>query len=174
MEEQTYTMYMPRNYSTGRTIGHAQNTGSSMFEGKVFVGPLKWCWKAHEKDEYLKSKLTLTKYSTTYQHLPFFSKNAFATSTIMIGKISTLTHEFGDNSMKTTTLVSKAILMRAQRPKVFGRLGDYIPSQFHNDTTGIFLANGNIKIDLGIGTFGRNLGTLGQGSTGSTTHDDDC
>ena len=86
-----------------------------------------------------------------------FSVNTLAARSIVIGKVSTLTHKFRNDAMKTASLESKSVLHGTEGPEILGRLGDDIFAEFHHDPTGFLAANGNVKKDFGIGATGGDL-----------------
>lgn len=52
-----------------------------------------------------------------------FSIDGLATGAIVIGEITTLDHEFGDDSVETRSLVSETFLASAQSAEVLSSLG---------------------------------------------------
>lgn len=58
--------------------------------------------------------------------------NGFATSTVVVGEITTLAHEIWNHPVEATTLVAETLLTRAQRTEILRRLGDNILPQLKN------------------------------------------
>lgn len=58
--------------------------------------------------------------------------NGFATSTVVVGEVTTLTHEIWNHPVEAAALVAETLLTRAQSTEVFRRLGDNILPQLKN------------------------------------------
>jgi hypothetical protein len=54
------------------------------------------------------------------------SIDGFASSAIVIGEITTLAHEVGDDTMEDTTLVTKTFFTSAESPEIFGCFRYYV------------------------------------------------
>ena len=61
--------------------------------------------------------------------LEFVSVDALATSAIVVGEVTTLTHEVGDYPVEGGTFVTEALLSSAQGSEVLGRLWNHIRTQ---------------------------------------------
>lgn len=55
--------------------------------------------------------------------------DGFTTSTIMVGKVTTLAHEIRNHPMEAATLVTKALFSGAKSTEVLCRFGDNFASQ---------------------------------------------
>eukprot|EP00977_Amphora_coffeiformis_P000068 scaffold15_cov204-Amphora_coffeaeformis.AAC.13 len=117
-----------RSIGIGSRIGRRQETGDAMSDESVveFVGK-------------------------------FGPVDTLPTCPVPTGKVASLTHEIGNDPMKDRSLVMQgfalgalALFARTQASKVFGRLGDDIGKQFHNDLSGGFAINGDVKKDTRI------------------------
>ena len=61
--------------------------------------------------------------------LEFVSVDALTTSAIVVGEVTTLTHEVGDYPVEGGTFVTEALLSSAQGSEVLGRLWNHIRTQ---------------------------------------------
>lgn len=61
--------------------------------------------------------------------LKFVSVNRLATSAIMVGKVTTLAHETGDDTVENAAFISKSFLTSAQSAKVLSCLWHDIRTQ---------------------------------------------
>jgi hypothetical protein len=52
----------------------------------------------------------------------------------VVGEVTTLEHEFRDNTVERTTLVTETLFTSTQGTEVFSSLRDNVSSQFHNNT----------------------------------------
>lgn len=59
----------------------------------------------------------------------FVAIDGFASSAIVVGKVSSLAHEVGDDSVESAVFEAKAFLSSAQSSEVLSCLGYYITSQ---------------------------------------------
>ena len=76
------------------------------------------------------------------------SVNAFATSAIASGEITTLTHELLDDSVEFGALVSESLLASAKSSEVFHSLGAHVISQLHHNSASISASNRNVEITV--------------------------
>jgi hypothetical protein len=53
--------------------------------------------------------------------------------------------------MKRRAGITKTLLPSTKGPKIFGRLGDDVCTKLHYDPTRRLVANGDVKVALGIG-----------------------
>lgn len=58
--------------------------------------------------------------------------NGFSTGTIVVGEITTLTHEIRNHPVETATFVAKALLSGTKRAEILRCLGDNILPQLEN------------------------------------------
>lgn len=84
-----------------------------------------------------------------------FTVNALASSAVAIGKVSSLEHEVGDDSVEDRSFVVKgfslgshSLLSSAERTEVFNRLRDGVTEQTHNDTSALSTIDLNVKENL--------------------------
>ena len=66
--------------------------------------------------------------------LELVSINRLSTGSIVVGEISTLAHEVGDDPVEGGSLVSKSLLSSAQSTEVLGSLRDNISTELQNIT----------------------------------------
>ncbi len=97
-----------------------------------------------------------------------FAVDAFPTSTVMIGKVSTLDHKVLNNSMEGAPLVMErfaqlavTLFTRAQTSEVLGRPRGNILIQLHNDPAKGFISMFQVKVYVRIVALGvRDEGSL--------------
>lgn len=77
--------------------------------------------------------------------------NGFPARSVVVGEVTALAHESGNDAVKGRAFEAKARFAGAQLTKVLGRLGDDIGTELHDDTTGGLATNGNIKVHLRFG-----------------------
>jgi hypothetical protein len=77
--------------------------------------------------------------------------NGLSTCSIVVGKVTSLAHESWNDTMKGRTGIAIALFASAKSTKVLRRLGDDVGSQLHDDAAGGLAANGNVKVNLGVG-----------------------
>jgi hypothetical protein len=78
------------------------------------------------------------------------SVDALSAGTVVVGEITTLAHELGDDAMEAASLVSKSLFSGAQGTEVLGRLGDGIGKELKLNATNIFVSDSHVKVDYGI------------------------
>jgi len=66
--------------------------------------------------------------------LKLVTVDGLSSSSVVVGKVSTLAHESRDDSVEGGSLVSETLLTSAQSPEVFSSLGDYIRSKLHDNS----------------------------------------
>mmetsp|Transcript_12741 Transcript_12741/g.27556 ORF Transcript_12741/g.27556 Transcript_12741/m.27556 type:complete len:176 (-) Transcript_12741:75-602(-) len=76
--------------------------------------------------------------------------NGFASSTVVIREISTLTHETWDNPMEGGTSVAKPLLSRTQLTEILSGLGYDVGAELHDKTPSGLVADGDVKVTLGV------------------------
>ena len=77
--------------------------------------------------------------------------DTLSSCSVVVGEISSLAHELGNDTMKGGSSVTESWLSRAKLTEVLRRLGDYVSTQFHNDASGCLSADGDVEVNLGIG-----------------------
>jgi len=82
-----------------------------------------------------------------------FSVDGFSTSAVVVGEVSTLAHEVGNDTVERTSLVAESLLTGAKSPEVLRSLGDNIFTKLHGDAPYGLSISANIEIHLG-GHFG--------------------
>lgn len=60
-------------------------------------------------------------------------KAAAGVRTVVVGEVTTLAHEAGNDTVEDGSLVAVSLLARAESAEVLGRLGDDIGAQLHDD-----------------------------------------
>lgn len=71
--------------------------------------------------------------------------DGLATSAIVVGEVTTLAHEVGDDTVEDGALVAKALLASAECPEVLSSLGDNIASQLNHDPAGGLAVDGHVE-----------------------------
>jgi len=66
--------------------------------------------------------------------LELLTVDALASSAIMVGEVTTLTHEVGDDTVERTSLVAESLFSGTECPEVLSGLGDNIIPQLHRNT----------------------------------------
>ncbi len=61
--------------------------------------------------------------------------DGLATSAIVVGEVTSLAHELGDDAVESWALVAETTLSSAQGTEVFGRSWNHVGSQLQNDIT---------------------------------------
>lgn len=75
--------------------------------------------------------------------------NAYTTSAISPGEVSSLNHEIFDDAMKFASFISISFLSCCQSDKIFHRLGHDFSKEANYDSANIFISNPHVKEDLG-------------------------
>jgi len=83
----------------------------------------------------------------------FVSIDGLSSCSIVVGEISSLAHEPGDDAVETASGVSKSLLSGAQSTEVLGGFRDDVGAQFHDDAAGGLSADGDVEVALGVGHF---------------------
>ena len=89
--------------------------------------------------------------------LEFGPINAFATSPVVVGEVSSLAHELGDDPVEGGALVSEARLPGAQLPEVLCGLRHHVTPQLHRDPAQLLAPGAQVKVDPGELGLGREL-----------------
>jgi len=71
--------------------------------------------------------------------------DGLATSAIVVGEVSTLAHEVGDDTVENATLVTETLFSCAESTEVFGSFGHNITPQLNNYSASRLAVNGHIK-----------------------------
>ena len=79
------------------------------------------------------------------------SIDGLSSGSVVVGEVTSLAHEIGDDTVEAGSLVSESLLAGAQSTEVLGGLGNNIGSQLHGDSSSGLSANGDIKVNLRIG-----------------------
>ena len=72
----------------------------------------------------------------------------FATSTVVVGEVTTLEHELGDNTVERRTLVTKALLASAESAEVLSCLGNNVVVELELNATKRLAVSSNVEKDL--------------------------
>lgn len=72
----------------------------------------------------------------------------FATSTVVVGEVTTLEHELGDNTVERRTLVTKALLASAESAEVLSSLGNNVVVELELNATKRLAVSSNVEKDL--------------------------
>ncbi len=78
--------------------------------------------------------------------------DTLATSSVLLGNVSTLHHEVRDDAMEGISLVRKlrATLTSGKASEILNCFRHFLFKQFENDSLGLCLANLNVEVDLRI------------------------
>jgi len=63
------------------------------------------------------------------------AEDALTTGTVLVGEVTSLAHELGNDSVEWRSLVTDTFLTGAESSEVFTGLGDNVITKFHNDAT---------------------------------------
>jgi hypothetical protein len=55
--------------------------------------------------------------------------DGLSSSSVMVGEVSSLTHELGNDAVESGSLVTESLFASAQSTEVFGGAGDHISAQ---------------------------------------------
>ena len=87
----------------------------------------------------------------------FISVDWFSSGTVSSGEISSLSHEFRDNSMEWTSFVVKwlslftnSFFSSTESPEVLSCLWAFISEKFNSDSAGVLSTNGDIEEDFWV------------------------
>ena len=61
--------------------------------------------------------------------LELVAVDGFSTSSIVVGEISTLTHEVGDHAVESGAFIAETLLSSAESTEILSRFGDNIGPQ---------------------------------------------
>ena len=86
--------------------------------------------------------------------IEFITVDGLAAGTVLIGEVTTLAHETGDDAVEGGLGVTKALVAGAENTEVFGGLGDDIGAESHLNATEGFATGSDIEIADGVGHFG--------------------
>jgi len=111
-----------RAVGVGTSIGHGEDTGTSVLQGKVLVSEL-------------------------------LAVDGLSTSSVVVGEVSALAHEVGNDAMKGRALEAKALLAGAESAEVFSGAGNNVRAELHDDTSDLLAIGGNIEKDSWKGHF---------------------
>jgi len=75
--------------------------------------------------------------------------DGLATSSVVVGEVTTLAHETGDNPVEGGSLVAESLLAGAQGTEILGSLGDDIGPELHDNPTHGGAVGGHIKVHAG-------------------------
>jgi len=75
----------------------------------------------------------------------FVSVDRFSASTVVIGEVTTLTHEVGDDAVECRTLVTIALLASAQCTEILAGLRNDIGTKLNNDATDCIAIRGHVE-----------------------------
>jgi len=75
--------------------------------------------------------------------------DGLSTGSIVLGEVTTLQHELGDDTMERAAFVSKSVLTGGEFTEVPGSLGNNIVIEPEDDATGGLVVDCDIKEDVG-------------------------
>ena len=114
----------------GAGVGHGQGTSAGVFQGKVLVGELLAVDGLASGALYF----TVSVLAFVRDVLTVYSSPPDLDSTcIVVGEVTALAHEAGDDAVEAGALVSVALLAGAEGAEVLGRLGDDVLAELHDD-----------------------------------------
>lgn len=77
--------------------------------------------------------------------------DGLAASAVAVGEVTTLAHEIRDHTVERGVGVAEALLARAQRAEVLGRLGNGVLEELHRYAAGGLATDVDIHPNLGVG-----------------------
>jgi len=77
--------------------------------------------------------------------LELVAVDGLSTGSVVVGEVSTLAHEVGDDTVEAGALVAEALLAGAQGAEVLGSLWHNIGSQLHNNSANFCAIAGHVK-----------------------------
>jgi len=81
--------------------------------------------------------------------------DGFAASAVVVGEVSSLTHEVGDDAVEGGTLVSKALLSGTKSTEVLSGLWDYISTKLHLNPSKRLAIGGHVEVNLWLCHYAR-------------------
>jgi len=66
--------------------------------------------------------------------------DGLATGAVVVGEVTALAHEVGDDTVERAALVAKALLAGAEGTEVLGGLGDDVSTELHDDAASLSAA----------------------------------
>ena len=90
----------------------------------------------------------------TYLQLEVFvgelgAVDRLSSGTVVVGEVSSLAHEVGDDTVELAVLVPESLLSGAERTEVLGRLGHNVGAELHDNATSGAASNGHVEEHLG-------------------------
>ncbi|CAD2217232.1 hypothetical protein AGDE_04641 [Angomonas deanei] len=92
--------------------------------------------------------------------LELVTVDGLATSTVLVGEVTTLAHEVGDDAVEGAAGITEALLASGEGAEVLGGLGASIGEELEGDATGGLTSNGDIEVHLGVGGHGGVVGLV--------------
>jgi hypothetical protein len=74
------------------------------------------------------------------------SVDGLASSSVVVGEVSSLAHEIRNHTVERTLGESKTLLSGAESTEILSRLGDNVGAKLHFDATSRRCADGNVKV----------------------------
>ncbi len=65
----------------------------------------------------------------------FFTVDALAAGSVVVGEVASLKHELGDYTVETRSFVTKAFLFGAKEPEIARSFGHHVIEKFEHDAT---------------------------------------
>jgi hypothetical protein len=87
------------------------------------------------------------------KHVGTASQELYSRRTIVVGKVSTLTHEIRNHTVEARALVPEAFLPSAKCAKIFRCLGSDALIEFHDNTASRGSTDANVEKYLGISPY---------------------
>jgi len=81
--------------------------------------------------------------------LELLAVDGLSTSSIMLGEVTSLKHEVGDDTVEAGAGIPVTVLAGAELTEVPGGLGNILVVELEGDATGILAVNGDIEVDVG-------------------------
>jgi len=79
--------------------------------------------------------------------------DGLAASSVVVGKVSALAHEVGDDTMESGASVAKAFLSGAQGAEILSSLGHHIGPQLHDNSAHGLTTGSDVEIYTGTSHF---------------------
>jgi hypothetical protein len=82
--------------------------------------------------------------------IEFSTVNGLSSSSVMVGEITTLSHEVVDDSVEMRVLVSESLGMKTKLSEVIGSLGYDVVEEFKYDFSGFVSSEIEVEEDFGF------------------------
>ncbi len=74
--------------------------------------------------------------------------DGFTTRSVMLGKVTALKHELGDDTVEARALVSKSMLASGELTEVLGSFGYNVVVELEDDTALVFAVDADVELSI--------------------------